>query len=338
MRVRVRKITKNSSFFMLITAIIIVCIVAVSRWKFESTHLLQIPTKELTLALIEQHLRSTEMQITDIRPGLEKSIKWAGQAREKTEFSIVYVHGFTASKAELRPVPDMIAARLDANLFFTRLSGHARTAEAMQDASVVNWMHDLAEAFEVGTTIGEKVIVISCSTGGTIVANGIANSMFSEKLFSAVFFSPNFGLQEKAASLLTFPLARYWAPIIAGEMQINTPRNEQHARYWTTTYPTVSLIPMMELINLAKREGVRNGIVPALFYFSPDDKVVDPQETEKFMQRWQGPKQIVRINGVDSEDDLNHLITGAAISPSQVARAVDAVLKWHYHTTRQKKS
>jgi hypothetical protein len=183
--------------------------------------------------------------------------------------------------------------------------------------------------------IGDKVIILSCSTGGTLVAAGIANGVFSEKLFSTVFFTPNFGVQDQMAPLLTWPQARYWAPLIGGEMQTSTPRNDLHARYWTTSYPTVSLIPMMQLIDQVDSDDMGKSTIPALFYFSPDDKVVDPQKTENFIARWRGPKSIMRINGGDSEDELNHLITGQVVSPSQVKRAADTVISWHQRISQK---
>ena len=149
-----------------------------------------------------------------------------------------------------------------------------------------------------------------------------------------MFFAPNFGVQDQMAPLLTLPLARYWAPLVGGEMQTNNPRNQLHARYWTTSYPTISLIPMMQLIDMVDNADLRTSSVPALFYFSPDDKVVDPQKTENFIARWRGPKEIMRINGNDSEDELNHLITGQVVSPSQVKRAADAVINWHHRNSQ----
>tara|TARA_B100000989_G_scaffold284029_1_gene250457 strand:+ start:3274 stop:4251 length:978 start_codon:yes stop_codon:yes gene_type:complete len=289
----------------------------------------------VALDQIETLLRIAESQIPDIRPGLEKSIIWAGAPNRRTTHAIVYIHGFSASKAELRPVPEMIANSLGANIFFTRLTGHGRTIDAMREASVEAWMQDLAEAFRIGTTIGEKVIILSCSTGSTLVAAGIANGVLSKKLFSTVFFSPNFGLQNQRATLLTWPLARYWAPFFSGEMQTSTPRNDLHARYWTTSYPTISLIPMMQLIDLVNSDDMSKSTMPALFYFSPDDKVVDSQKTENFIERWRGPKSIKRINGGDSEDELNHLITGHAVSPSQVIGAADTVIRWHQHISQK---
>jgi len=298
-------------------------------WRNSPAISYQISAKDFDLATVEQTIKDAEAQIADIRPGLEKSISWAGNPQTRTRFAIVYIHGFSASKEELRPVPDQVAAALGANIFFTRLTGHGRTNDAMRAASVAAWLADIDEAFRVGTTIGDQVIIISCSTGGTLAAYGVMSQMFSQKLAGVVFFAPNFGVQEASASLLTWPFAAEWAPLIAGETQTNTPRNAWHAKYWTTSYPTVSLIPMMELIAMATTGDRTPRNLPALFYFSPDDRVVDPQETEKFIKNWNGPKTIVRVAGDDSEDELNHLITGQVVSPSQIQRAVDSVIDWH---------
>ena len=325
----------SSSFLWFIPALIIALVAASGgNWSARAASDPPLAGPSFALGQIEQRIAMAESRITDIRPGLEKSIIWAGAPHQRTRYAIVYIHGFSASKEELRPVPDRIAAALGANIFYTRLTGHGRTAEAMREASVAAWMQDLAETFQIGSMIGDKVIIISCSTGGTLVAAGMARGIFSEQLISTVFFAPNFGVQDRMAPLLTWPLARYWAPLIGGEMQTNTPRNQLHARYWTTSYPTISLIPMMQLIDMVDNADLRTSSVPALFYFSPDDKVVDPQKTENFIARWRGPKEIMRVNGSDSEDELNHLITGQVVSPSRVKRAADAVINWHYHISQ----
>jgi len=315
-------------------ALIIVLVAVSSNWSTAAANDSRTATPLFGLEQIEDRITVAESPITDIRPGLEKSIIWAGAQHHRTEYAIVYIHGFSASKEELRPVPDRIASALGANIFYTRLTGHGRTAEAMREASVAAWMQDLDEAFQIGTLIGDKVILISCSTGGTLVATGIVRGIFSKQLFSTVFFAPNFGVQDRMAPLLTWPLAHYWAPLIGGEMQTSTPRNQLHARYWTTSYPTISLIPMMQLIEMVEDAELSTSNVPALFYFSPDDKVVDPQKTEDFITRWRGSKEIMRVNGKDSEDELNHLITGQVVSPSQVKRAADAVINWHHRISQ----
>ena len=77
---------------------------------------------------LEAYLTESESRYNDIRPGLEKTILWHDPQRKKaTELSLVYLHGFSASRAEISPVPERVAQELGANLFFTRLAGHGRT-------------------------------------------------------------------------------------------------------------------------------------------------------------------------------------------------------------------
>ncbi len=54
-------------------------------------------------------VQQSEQQFSDIRPGDGKRIIWAGAKGAQTPLSIVYIHGFSASPAEIRPVPDEVA-------------------------------------------------------------------------------------------------------------------------------------------------------------------------------------------------------------------------------------
>ena len=93
----------------------------------------------------------------DIRPGLQKEIVWADPAtKAKTPLAIVYIHGFSASKGEVRPLPDKVAAALGANLFYTRLTGHGQDGAAMANGSVNAWINDYAEAIAIGRAIGDR--------------------------------------------------------------------------------------------------------------------------------------------------------------------------------------
>jgi pimeloyl-ACP methyl ester carboxylesterase len=117
---------------------------------------------------VEGYLARTEGQFDDIAPGAEKSIVWAGAKRAKTPFAIVYLHGFSATRQETFPLCDLVAARLGANLHYTRLTGHGRGGRALAEATVSDWLNDAAEAFAIGERLGDKVIVIGTSTGGTL--------------------------------------------------------------------------------------------------------------------------------------------------------------------------
>ena len=135
---------------------------------------------------INEYLIKSEQNFSDIKEGIAKHIIWANKNNTKTPLSIVYIHGFTASSEEIRPLPDLIAKNIKANLFYTRLSGHGRTSEAMENCSIENWMNDLHEAIEIGSRIGKKVIIMSSSTGGTISVVSALNTELSNKILGYI--------------------------------------------------------------------------------------------------------------------------------------------------------
>ena len=66
----------------------------------------------------QAYLAREEAAVPNIRDGLEKEIIWADpMVHARTPLAIVYIHGFSASKGEVRPLADEVANQLDANLF-----------------------------------------------------------------------------------------------------------------------------------------------------------------------------------------------------------------------------
>ncbi len=52
----------------------------------------------------------------------------------------------------------------------------------MELCSISSWMKDLHEALEIGSKIGEKVILMSSSTGGTISVTSALDKNLSKKI------------------------------------------------------------------------------------------------------------------------------------------------------------
>lgn len=75
---------------------------------------------------IDSLLKSQENVVRGLRPGTEKKVLWAQGNGVKSKTSIVFIHGFSASRIEIDPVVDLIAAELNANVYFTRLRGHGQ--------------------------------------------------------------------------------------------------------------------------------------------------------------------------------------------------------------------
>jgi pimeloyl-ACP methyl ester carboxylesterase len=276
---------------------------------------------------VEAWLAEREARVPGIREGLEKEIVWAYPAsRAKTPLAIVYVHGFSASKGEIRPVPDQVAEALGANLFFTRLAGHGRDRAAMAEASAEAWVNDYAEAIAIGETIGEKVVVISVSTGSSIAAWAATRPVFRDRVAGLVMISPNFGVQARGASLLSGPWGLQLARLIAGKERGFEPVNDQQARLWTYRYPTEATLPMAVMVELAAAAPVEEARTPALFMLSDADTVVRPDITRSIAARWGAPHALVLVEG--SDDAASHVIAGDTLSPSTTGFAVDTIIEW----------
>ena len=71
-------------------------------------------------------LSEREAKVPALREGAAKRIVWAETPGDQTDWAVIYLHGFSASAEEIRPVPDRVAAALGANLYFTRMTGHGR--------------------------------------------------------------------------------------------------------------------------------------------------------------------------------------------------------------------
>ena len=104
-----------------------------------------------------------------LRPGTEKKVLWAQGNGVKSKTSIVFIHGFSASRVEIDPVVDLIAAELNANVYFTRLRGHGQDGKALGEATYEQLLDDTIEAIEIGKSIGDDVLLIGCSTGCSLI-------------------------------------------------------------------------------------------------------------------------------------------------------------------------
>ncbi len=277
---------------------------------------------------IDAYLLNSELHFSDIRPDVHKRIVWAGAPGAQTPLSVIYIHGFSATSEEIRPVPDLVAQALGANLFYTRLAGHGRTGEAMGEATAGDWVEDMAEAMAIGRRLGGRVLVIATSTGATLAALAATDPDLSQGMAGVVLVSPNFRLRSAAGMILDAPLARWWGPIVAGDVRSFTPLNDRQAAYWTTVYPTLALFPMAALMRAARAADYGTARMPALFLYSDADQVIDPAAIAPVRDAWGGGvTSVMRVMG-PGDDPASHVIAGDAMSPGQTAQTAEIILTW----------
>lgn len=119
---------------------------------------------------LEEYIQQREDSVKGLKPGNQAYIVWAdSDKKEKTAYSIVYIHGFGASPMEGDPVHRFLAAHFGANLFVTRLPEHGiKRNNGMEYLSAEALAYAAGEAYQIGKQLGEEVIVVGTSMGGAL--------------------------------------------------------------------------------------------------------------------------------------------------------------------------
>ena len=274
-------------------------------------------------AALESYLAAAERRHPDIVPGAEKTIVWAHADRRKTPLTIVYLHGFSASRQEVAPLCDELGARLGANVFYARLAGHGRNPRAMGEVQGNEWLQDATDALAIGREIGERVVLVGTSTGGTL-ALWLAQRD-PQKIAALVLISPNLGPRGAGVELLAGPWGAQVLRAAVGTEHRWDPANAAQARYWNWQYPSTALLPMMALVKIVRESPLESVTTPTLVLYSLEDQVVEPLETERaFARLGSRTKRLQVVN--DSADRSNHVLAGDILAARDTARVREWII------------
>lgn len=274
-------------------------------------------------------LAEREARFYDITPGTQARIVWAGEDGAATDIVVLYLHGFSATSEEIRPVPDRVAEALGANLIFARLPGHGRSDDAMGEPRAGDWLDEVEVMLRLARGIGDRVVVIGTSTGATLASYAASDPDMARDVAAMVLISPNYALNHPAGWLLEMPFARLWVPWVNGAERSIEPRNAGHGAYWTTTYPMAATVTLGTLLRTTRARDYSGVRIPALFVFSDADQVISAPAVRAFADAWGGPATLIPL-AVPEEggDPFNHVIAGDILSPALTARVVEDVTDW----------
>lgn len=272
----------------------------------------------------ETYIKESESKFPLIE-NTEKKILFAFEDKRKTDISLVYFHGFSASRQELFPIVEELSRKLKANVFLTRFSGHGLPSDEMKNATVRNLINDAKEAMEIGKTIGNDVILIANSVGSTLAL--LVNNEYRDVIHANIFLSPCFALEDKRSELLTLPLGlgKLIAYIsVGGDTYSFTPRNSLHEKYWTESYPTSALVEMMKTIKLSRDVKPETLSSPVQIIYNPNDDLIDKQFVVDFYKMVKSKnKEIHTLFSVNGHD-----MTGDIISPENTEKTIFLIEKF----------
>ena len=270
-------------------------------------------------------LESQEKMVRGLRPGTEKKVLWAQGNGIKSQTSIVFIHGFSASRVETDPVVDLIAAELSANVYFTRLRGHGQDGQALAEVTYEQLLDDTIEAIEIGKSIGDDVVLMGCSTGCSLIHIALGQD---HDIKAAIYISPNFGPKPIKGQVLRIPGAKFLVPLVFGQEHTFVAINDEYTTCWTTKYPTKALFTIKTTVLASHQVDHRAIKVPIMMWFSDEDKVVNAKWTRKIASMMGDNVTLHNPSLTDQDDPSHHGIIGDILSPSQTTAAVKKIINW----------
>ena len=245
--------------------------------KFESPKILDTEI-QVDISGLDSLIASSEQKISDLKPDNEARIVWADSLHQKTEFALVYLHGFSASQEEGAPLHTDFAKRYGMNLLLARLEDHGRVdTNSFVNLTPDNYLQSAEDALDIGKKLGKKVIVMSCSTGGTLSAILAAAG---EDIHSMIMYSPNIDIYDTNSELLLYPWGKQLSSLVMGGEYNRINYTPDQQKYWNSVYHTNGLFALKTIIKDYMHEETFQKIkVPVFmgYYFKNEeeqDKVV----------------------------------------------------------------
>lgn len=276
----------------------------------------RLTTINASLDQLDRYIAAKEAQIPNIKPNNQSRIVWADSIR-KTPYSLVYLHGFSASPMEGDPLHFEFAKRYGFNLYLPRLAGHGLDEkEAFKDLTPKDLVESAKEAISIGKLLGEKVILMSCSTGGTLGIYLAASN--PDDVAAQILYSPNIDIYDQTSHLMTGSWGGQIAHLVLGDYYSFVPPKEEGYKYWTTRYRVEGLICLRALLDNTMKEETFQKIKHPFFlgyYYKTEedsDHVVSIDAMKDFFAKTSTPdelKQMVALPNVGNHALLSRILS-----------------------------
>lgn len=237
-----------------------------------------LPTLPDSSVALEQYIAQQEAKHR-IKPNNEAKIIWANDSvKQPTDYSIVYLHGFSASQEEGNPTHRTIAKTFGCNLYLARLAEHGiDTTEQLMQLTAENYWASAVEALAIGKKIGKKVILMGTSTGGTQALQLAA--AFPDAVAGLLLYSPNIAINDPNAWLLNNPWGLQIARMVK-QSNYNDPPDPRpvYRRYWNKPYRLEAIVALQEMLETTMTAETFKAIKQptlALYYYK-NEKEQDP--------------------------------------------------------------
>lgn len=258
--------------WILIILVLLIVLYALGPSPATPVYTTSLPVVPADASALETYIQQNEAT-HKVKPENEARIIWANDStKQKTEYAIVYLHGFSASQEEGDPVHTNIARKFGCNLYLARLAEHGiDTTEELMNLTAEKYWESVKQAYAIGKQLGHKVIIMGTSTGGTNALQLAANY---PEIASLILLSPNIAIKDPNAWLANNPWGLQIARIVKGS-NYNTTKDQRdiYKKYWNSHYRLEAIVNLQEYLETTmKKETFAKVKQPVLLlYYYKDD-------------------------------------------------------------------
>lgn len=234
-----------------------------------------LPSISASIATMDSYIEKKEAAF-DIKPDNESRIFWANDSiHERTEYCVLYLHGFSASWYEGYPAHVEFAKHFGFNLYTPRLHDHGLvTEDPLLDMTPDKLWDSAKEALMIARSLGKKVIIMSTSTGGTLGLKLAAD--FPEYVDGLILYSPNVRINNNSAFLLSKPWGlQIGRKSIGSKYRVtNEDFDSKDCQYWNCKYRVEAIVYLQQLVESTMKKSTFTHVTAPVFlgyYYKDED-------------------------------------------------------------------
>ncbi|OYZ13024.1 MAG: hypothetical protein B7Y39_18340 [Bdellovibrio sp. 28-41-41] len=275
------------------------------------------PTADLSS--LQSGIDKKEKTFPNLKRDNEKKMGF-NNGPKATDFTFIYMPGFSATRKEIFPVVETLAKQFSANYFLTRFPAHGESAAEYKDLKAQYLFDTGYEAVEIAPKLGKKKIFIGTSTGAAILAAALVQDL---DIDAAVFVSPAFAVYPTNSWLLSTRFGPIVNKVLIDEVRTWIPRNPAMEQYWNTSYHRNSLIALLKSVEYVRSLDFSLIKKPVLvLYTKNDDVVVVDAILSKFAEIKDPRKRLVEIPA------SSHVLAGEFTSPETTEVVIKEIHDW----------
>lgn len=273
----------------------------------------------VSLNTIQDRLEAKEKAFPNLKKECEKKINFFG-AKTKTDFSFIYMPGFSATRKEIFPVVESLSKQFSANSFLTRFPAHGESATDFKNYSAQGFFDTLYEAVEIGAKLGKRKIFVGTSTGSALISAGLVQKL---DIDAAILIAPAYSVYPENAWLLSTRLGAFLKILLLDEIRTWIPKNPAMENYWNTSYHRDGVSALLQAVEYIRSLDFSGIQVPVLMLYTQNDNVVlNSAIHEKFNQIKEPRKRLVEI------PSSQHVLAGEFTSPETTELVIKDIHDW----------